>query len=443
MNARAVPDPSGTALPRIIVRPPGPRSRALARRGAASETAAAGGILDGALPIAWAAARGANVVDVDGNRYVDMTGGFGAALVGHRNPRVVAAVRRQAGRLLHGLGDAAPHPERVLLAAELSARGPVRRGRVYFAGSGAEAVDLALKTVRLATGRAAVVAFEGAYHGTSLGALRVTSRAEFRVPFEDALAPATLRVPFGDLDAALVAIDAWIADIAKPRLGAVIVEPVLGREGVVVPPAGWLAAIGRAARERGLLVVADEILTGGGRTGRMWASDPLEPDMVTIGKGITGGMPLAALVGRPEIMAVWDTGGEARHATTFMAHPPAVASARAALAEIRTRKLPARAREIGGALGAGLARVGRGHPTLGEARGIGGLWGIVFVDPRTRDPDPARARAVATGLAGRGYLALAGGRDGNVIVLTPPLTITKRQIAGFLAALHAALGDHG
>ena len=443
MTARAVPDPSGTALPRIVVPPPGPGSRALAKRAAAIETAAAVGILDGALPIAWAAARGANVVDVDGNRYVDLTGGFGAALVGHRNPRVVAAVRRQAGRLLHGLGDAAPHPERVLLAAELSARGPVRRGRVYFAGSGAEAVDLALKTVRLATGRPGVVAFEGAYHGTSLGALRATSRAEFRVPFEEALAPATLRVPFGDLDAALIAIDAWIADLAKPRLGAVIVEPVLGREGVVVPPAGWLAAIGRGARERGLLVVADEILTGGGRTGRMWASGPLEPDLVTIGKGITGGMPLAALVGRPEIMAVWDTGGEARHATTFMAHPPAVASARAALAEIRARKLPARAREIGRALRAGLARVGRRHPALEEARGIGGLWGLVFVDPRTRDPDPARARALAADLAGRGYLALAGGRDGNVIVLTPPLTITRRQIAGFLAALDAALADHG
>ena len=145
MSARgAVRDPSGTALPRIVVPPPGPRSRALAARAAARETAPAVGIVHGAPPIALAAARGANVVDVDGNVYVDLVGGFGAALVGHRNPRVVRAIERQSRRLVHALGDAAPHPERAALAEELSARGPVRGGRVYFAGSGAVAVDLAL-----------------------------------------------------------------------------------------------------------------------------------------------------------------------------------------------------------------------------------------------------------------------------------------------------------
>jgi 4-aminobutyrate aminotransferase-like enzyme len=438
-----VPDPSGTALPRIVVVPPGPRSRALAARAAGYETAPAIGILDGAFPIAWVAARGANVVDVDGNRYVDLTGGFGAAMVGHRNPRVVAATLRQARRLLHGLGDAAPHPERVALAAELSSRGPIRGGRVYFAGSGAEAVDLALKTAHLATGRPGVVAFEGGYHGTSLGALRATSRPEFRLPFEEALAPATLRVPFADLDAALVEIDAWIGDLSKPRLGALIVEPVLGREGVVLPPSGWLAALGRAARERALLVVADEILTGGGRTGRMWASAPLEPDLVTVGKGITGGTPLAALIGRREIMAAWETEGEARHTTTFMAHPLTVAATRAALAEIRRRDLPARARAIGRVLRTGLARIRRRHAALGEARGVGGLWGIDLVDRATGEPDPDLAKGVAAGLAERGYLALSGSWHGNVIVLTPPLTITSRQLDGFLAALDDALADHG
>jgi 4-aminobutyrate aminotransferase-like enzyme len=461
MSARgAVADPSGTALPRIVVPPPGPRSVELASRAALLEPAPAVGILDGAYPIAWAAARGANVVDVDGNRFVDLTGGFGAALVGHRNPRVVAAVHRQADRLLHGLGDAAPHPERVALAAELSERGPLPGGRVYFASSGAEAVDLALKTAHLATGRSGVVAFEGGYHGTSLGALRATSRAEFRGPFEDALAPATLRVPFPDpyrcpfrvspracgptsLDAALALIDGWIGDRAKPRLGAVIVEPVLGREGVVLPPPGWLAALGRAARERRLLVVADEILTGGGRTGRMWASGPLAPDLVTVGKGIAGGLPLAALIGRREILEAWEGSGEARHTTTFLAHPLAAAGAQATLAEIRRRDLPARARAIGRALRAGLARIRRHHPSVGDVRGVGGLWGIDLVaDRETREPDAATATAVAAGLARRGYLALAGGALGNVITLTPPLTIAPRQIAGFLAALDAALAEH-
>ena len=461
MSARgAFRDPSGTALPRIVVPPPGPQSRALATVAAARETAPAVGVVDGGKPIAWAAARGANVVDVDGNMYVDLTGGFGAALVGHRNPRVVRAIERQSRRLVHALGDAAPHPERVALAAELSALGPVRGGRVYFAGSGAEAVDLALKTAHLATGKPGVVAFEGGYHGTSLGALRATSRPAFRAPFEDALAPATLRVPFADpyrpayrvaeagvgrvcLEAALARIDAWTADLSKPRLGAVIVEPIQGREGVVVPPRGWLAALGRAARERGLLVVADEIMTGGGRTGPMWASGPLEPDLALVGKGIGGGMPLAALVGRRELMAVWEGYGEARHTTTFLAHPLAVAAARAALVEIRARDLPRRARAIGRVLKAGLAGLRRRHEAVGDARGAGALWGIdVVADRATRAPDPARAKAVAQGLAARGYLALAGGRNGNVIALTPPLTITDRQIAGFLAALDASLSDH-
>ncbi|HET6361275.1 MAG TPA: aminotransferase class III-fold pyridoxal phosphate-dependent enzyme, partial [Gemmatimonadota bacterium] len=322
-----------------------------------------------------------------------------------------------------------------------------------------EAVDLALKTAHLATGRPGIVAFDGGYHGTSLGALRATSRQAFRAPFEDALAPATLRVPFADpyrpafrvsersvgrvcLDAAIARIDAWIGDPSKPRLGAVIVEPVQGREGVIVPPRGWLAGLGGAARERGLLVIADEVLTGGGRTGPMWASGPLKPDLVAVGKGIAGGMPLAALVGRRELMAAWEGEGEARHTTTFLAYPLAVAAARAALAEIRTRDLPGRARAIGRLLRAGLAGIVRRHASVGDARGAGALWGIEFVTDRaTREPDAARSKAVAAGLAARGYLAFAGGTNGNVIALTPPLTITDRQIAGFLDSLDAALAD--
>lgn len=441
------------------VPPPGPASRRLAARAARVEPAPVTGTLDGEPPIAWAAARGANVVDVDGNVYVDLTGGFGAALVGHRNPRVVASVERAAGRLLHALGDAAPHPGRVALAETLSSQGPIPGGRVFFAASGAEAVDLALKTAHAATGRPGVVAFHGGYHGTGLGALRATGRPAFRAPFEGVLAPATLRVDFPDryrsplrvapsqcgpaaLDAALAAVDAWTADPARPRLGAWVVEPVLGREGVIVPPRGYLAALGRAARERGILVVADEILTGGGRTGRMWASGPLRPDLVTVGKGITGGLPIAALVGRPDLMAVWEAPGEARHTTTFLAHPLAVAGARAALAEIERRDLPARARAIGRRLGAGLRRLARRHAAIGDTRGTGGMWAVdVVADRASVAPDAATARALAGALAHRGYLALPGGPDGNVLVLTPPLVVTDRQLDGFLAALDASLGE--
>ena len=454
-------DPSGTALPRIVAPPPGPNSRRLAEQGAWFEPGPALGIVNDEIPIGWLGARGVNVVDVDGNRYVDLTGGFGAAFVGHRNPNVVRMIRDASRRLLHGLADAAPHPLRTALAEALSVQGPIRNGRVLFATSGAEAIDIALKTARLATGRTGIVAFEGGYHGTSLGALRATGRPAFRKPFEDALAPATLRVPYADcyrcpyrlscpacghacLDAALTEVDAWNADLAKPRIGAWVVEPILGREGVVVPPPGWLAALGRAARERRILVVADEILTGGGRTGRAWASGPLKPDLATVGKGITGGMPLAAVIGRPALMKVWEGAGEARHAGTYMANPVAVAASWAALAEIRRLDLSNRARAIGRRLKAGLTKIRRRHPAVGDVRGAGALWGIDFVTDRaTREPDPLAASEAAATLARRGYLALAGGRHGNVIVLTPPAVVTDRQLDGFLEALEGALQASG
>ncbi|MGH7589289.1 MAG: aspartate aminotransferase family protein [Gemmatimonadota bacterium] len=450
-------DPSGTALPRIVAPPPGHNSRWLAESGAWFEPGPLLGIVDNRIPIGWLGARGANMVDVDGNRYVDLTGGFGAAFVGHRNHNVVACIRDASRRLLHGLADAAPHPLRMTLAAALSVQGPIRNGRVLFATSGAEAIDIALKTARLATGHAGVVAFEGGYHGTSLGALRATGRPAFREPFQDALAPATLRVPYADcyrcpyrltypacglacLDAALAEVDAWNADLARPRIGAWVVEPILGREGVVVPPPGWLAALGKSARERRILIVADEILTGGGRTGREWASGPLKPDLATVGKGITGGMPLAAAIGRPALMKAWEGSGEARHAATYMANPVAVAASWAALAEIRRLKLPERARAIGRRLKAGLGKIRRRHPAIGDVRGAGALWGIDFVtDPSTREPDPHAAADASADLARRGYLALAGGRHGNVIVLTPPAVVTDRQLDGFLEALEATL----
>lgn len=446
-------------MPRIVRTPPGPASRRLAGRAVRFEPAPVTGIVDGAIPIGWARARGANVVDVDGNRFVDLTAGFGAASVGHRNPAVVAAVERATGRMIHGLADAATHRSRVDLAGRLIERGPLRTGRVFFASSGAEAVDVALRTVHAATGRAGVVAFDLGYHGTGLGALRATGRPAFRCPIEDTLEPTTLRVAYPHcfrcpyqlrwpscglacLDAALAEVDAWNGDSSRPRLGAWIVEPVAGREGVIVPPRGYLRALGAAARERGLAIVADEILTGGGRTGRWWASGPLRPDLVTVGKGITGGMPLAAVLGRTRWMKAWEGPGEARHTTTALAHPVSVAATLAALREIERRDLPGRARRIGNRLRNGLRRLARRFETIGEVRGVGAMWGIDFVkgDP-VRTPDPAAAVAVADGLIRRGYVALAGGARGNVVSWTPPLTITDRQIDGALGALEAALED--
>lgn len=397
------------------------------------------GAIGGATPIGWKSALGANVLDVDGNRYVDLTGGFGAALVGHRNPRVVRAIAHANRRLIHALADAAPHPDRAELAHELVARGPIPAGRVVFAGSGAEAIDIALKTAHLVTGKIGVVAFERGYHGTGLGALRATGRDAFRQPFDEALAPATLRVPFGDIDGALESVDAWSDDATKPPLGAWIVEPVLGREGVFVPPRGYLRRLGEVAHGRDLLVIADEILTGGGRTGQWWASGPLQPDLVVVGKGITGGQPLAAVLGGARLMRAWEGEGEARHAATFMANPVAVAATRAALVEIERRDLSERARVIGRRLRRGLALAASTSDAVAEVRGVGGMWGVAFQDDK--GPSAARAGLVSRALEKRGFLALPGGRDGDVLVLTPPLTITDRQLDAFLDAFSEALTD--
>ncbi|HEX6204082.1 MAG TPA: aminotransferase class III-fold pyridoxal phosphate-dependent enzyme, partial [Thermoanaerobaculia bacterium] len=234
----------GALPPAIVVPPPGPRSRELSRRIAAAEAPGVNTLVGDAPSLFWQEAAGANVVDVDGNRFVDLASGFGVAAIGHRHPRVVAAIRDQAGRLIHGLGDVHPHPLRVELAERLAARLAVARGadgaRIHFGISGAEAVEIAVKTAVLATGRSAVVAFEPSYHGLTAGALALTSRPAFRRPFAAHLHPHVVRLPYGGEPAAVA------ARLAVGDVAAGVVEPSVGREGVLLPPPGWLAATAEA-----------------------------------------------------------------------------------------------------------------------------------------------------------------------------------------------------
>jgi 4-aminobutyrate aminotransferase/(S)-3-amino-2-methylpropionate transaminase len=261
----------------------------------------------------WAEALGANVLDVDGNRYLDLTSGFGVALVGHRHPAVVAAVRRQAGRLIHGLGDAQGHPLRIELAAELARIAPVPEARVGFAISGADAVELAVKTALLATKRNRILVFEPSYHGLTLGALALSSRPLFRAGFESHLHGHVKRLAYG------CAPELLASEIDRGEFAAVVVEPVVGREGIVLPPPGWLPELSSQCRRSGTLMVADEILTGGGRTGHWFAvnHEGVKPDLVCCGKALGGGLPIAAVIGRRAVMATWDAPGEARHTATF------------------------------------------------------------------------------------------------------------------------------
>lgn len=422
----------GDLLPSIVTPPPGPRSRALSAelgRFEAPGVNTLGGPAGDEPSVVWAEALGANVLDADGNRYVDLTSGFGVAAVGHRHPRVVAAVREQSARLLHGLGDAAAHPLRIELARRLADLVPVDEPRLYFAVSGADAVEVAAKTAILATGRPGLVTFEPSYHGVSLGALALTSRDAFRRPFARHLHPHVHRLPYG--------AEPWAVDRLTRRypLAAVVVEPVVGREGVVPPPEGWLAGLAEVCRRRGVLLVADEVFTGFGRTGRLFAveEDGVRPDLLCCGKALGGGLPIGAVAGRAPLMEAWRTGGEALHTGTFLANPLSSAAALAVLGLIEEDDLPGRARRLGEGIGRRLAPWPERFPAVAAARGRGLLWGVELRDPAT-------AKRAAAGLLGRGVLALAGGPEGRVLQVVPPLTITEEQLEAALGRLEEALG---
>jgi 4-aminobutyrate aminotransferase-like enzyme len=434
---------------------PGPRSRELAARLRAVEAPGIGGFIAGRPPPVWAEARGSRVTDADGRAYVDLTAGFGAAAVGHAHPAVVAAVRAQADRLLHGLGDVHPHEIRVRFAERLAALVPVPEARVYPAVSGADAVEIALKTAQLATGRAGVAAFTGGYHGLSYGALRATWRPGFREPFVDALAPDTLRLPFPDLahppldvprgalaEACLDETRRLLRTAASRGLapGAVVVEPVQGREGIIVPPPGWLPGLAGVVREAGALLVADEVLTGLGRTGAAFAvsREGVVPDVLLVGKALGGGLPIAAAVAPRPLFAVWDRGGEALHTATFLAHPLACAAALATLDVMDAERLPARAAAWEPRLRADLSALAGAHPPVVDVRGAGMLWGLEIGGAGGR-PDAERARRVVDGCLARGVLLLAGAPRGHVLELTPPLVLTDAEWAEASAALDAAL----
>jgi 4-aminobutyrate aminotransferase-like enzyme len=411
----------GDLPPRIVAPPPGPRSRALSADLRRLEAPGVNTLPAGdpaAAAVLWEEARGANVRDVDGNIYVDLTSGFGVAAVGHRHPRVVAAASEQAGRLLHGLGDVAAHPLRLELARRLVGLAPVDDPQVFFSISGAEAVEIALKTALGSTGRPGIVAFEPSYHGLTLGALTVTSREAFRAPFAAHLHPHVHRLPF--------ACDPGRVEelLRDGVVGCVILEPIVGREGVLVPPAGWLPAVAEICRRRCAVLIADEIFTGFGRTGRLFAveHEGVRPDVLCCGKALGGGLPIAAVVARRDTFRCWETPGEALHTATFLANPVACAAALATLEVLEEEDLPARAARLGEELGRRLQDWPGRFPAVEEVRGRGLLWGVQL---RTREA----AKAWTAEAWSRGVLLLAGGPDGRVAQLVPPLTIREEQLA--------------
>jgi 4-aminobutyrate aminotransferase/(S)-3-amino-2-methylpropionate transaminase len=428
----------GEEPPIILTPPPGPESRSWQVRHQ-HVAAPMGPIPEPGAPvgIVYATAQGSNVVDVDGNRYVDLAAGFGAALLGHRHPHIVRVLGIQSERLWQALGDVYPSDAKIGLCERLAALYPERGARVVLGQSGADAVTAALKTCLLATGKPGVLAFGGSYHGLSYAPLAASSlRASYSEPFASQLNP---HVRFIDYPASRAELDESLSHarrlLGEGTIGAVLVEPILGRGGVVVPPAEFLGELAKLARERGALLVADEIWTGLGRAGHLLFStaNGVVPDLVCLGKGLGGGLPMSALVGRGDVMSAWRREQEVVHTSTFAGAPLAAATSVATLDVLSRAELPARSAELGDRLRHSLAEAAARVSGAIVVRGAGLMVGVDLALGQ------GAAWRLQQALLSRGYLTTTGGGRREVLVLTPPLTIDERLLTGFAGAFADSL----
>ena len=405
---------------------------------------------DGSWPIVWERAKGMRVWDDAGREYLDFTAAFAVAAAGHANPRIVAAGQRQMARLLHAMGDVHPHALKAELARELSRitfqRLAKRTGKTIFCSSGFEAVEAALKTAHLATGRTRIIAFEDAYHGLGYGALNATWRSDFRSPFRRQIGGFASFLPFPRAQADLAKLEPRLAAVLrKHKVGAILVEPIQGRGGTNIPPPGFLKLLRNACNKHGALLICDEVYTGFGRTGRWFASEhfSVTPDILCLGKALTGGFPLSACVGSASVMdRAWpQSAGEAIHTSTFLGHPVGCAMALASLRELDSRNLPKRSAEMGRLFLDELRRLAK---RLGQARcQARGLGLMVALELFHDDGAPAAdiALAATRRLLDDGFILLPEGDPANILSFTPPLTVGKSHITKLIRSLGQALEE--
>lgn len=431
----------------LVTEIPGPRSVKLhEQRGAAF--AAGFGV---SLPIFVAEAGGGIVVDVDGNHLIDLASGIAVTSVGASHPEVVAAVQAQAERFTHTCFMVTEYETAVDVATALNRLTPGdHEKRTGLFSTGAEAVENAIKIARSYTGRSAVVVLSHAYHGRTLLTMTMTAK---NVPYKEGFgpyAPEIYRVPspypfrwVGDPDNVAQEAFDQLVDVITSQIGAhnvaaIVVEPVQGEGGFVVPPDGYLPKVAAFAKEHGIVFVADEIQSGLGRTGDMFAVDHegVVPDIVTTAKALAGGMPLSAVTGRAEIMDAVAPGGLGG---TYAGNPVACAAAKAALEVIERDDLPAKARRIEQLAKPRLEALTGEDSWVGDVRGRGAMLAMEFVRPGTMEPAPEAAKKVAAYANTHGVLTLTCGTYGNVIRLLPPLVIGEDLLGDALDVLEAAV----
>jgi 4-aminobutyrate aminotransferase-like enzyme len=403
---------------------------------------------DRSWPIIWQRAQGVHVWDEAGKKYLDLTAAFGVASTGHANARVVRAGQKQMAQLLHAMGDVHPHRLKAELARELSyitfERWNSGSAKTIFSNSGFEAVESALKTAMLASGKPGVIAFTGGYHGLGYGALNVTHREEFKIPFRTQLREFATFVPFPVHPAELESLEATIGKHLKEgKFSSILVEPIQARGGINIPPPGFLPLLRKLCDRNDLLLILDEIYTGFGRTGKWFACEHENtvPDLICLGKALTGGFPLSACVGRADIMnKAWPpSAGEALHTSTFLGHPVGCAMALAQIKELKAKDLVMASRKKGTFLLRELKRLKISNPKFQIAsRGAGLLAGV---EMRSEQMSSATelSLAIIKRLLHRGFIFLPEGEHANVIAFSPPLIISDKQLKQSVSALQAEL----
>ncbi|MBX6341915.1 MAG: aminotransferase class III-fold pyridoxal phosphate-dependent enzyme [Thermomicrobiaceae bacterium] len=389
-------------------------------------------------------AEGLYIWDTAGNRWADFTSGIAVTNTGHCHPKVVAAIREQAGKIIHAQANILVHEPMLRLAQAITATLPERLNQVFFSNSGAEAVEGAVKLAKAATRRPAIIAFEGAFHGrTHLAMALTSSRVKVRGHYEP-LVPSVYRAPYpypfrnpynvpdDQVDLAYFAeLEALFETQVMPDdVAAIIIEPMLGEGGYIVPPKRFMRNLRRLCDEHGILLICDEIQTGVGRTGKMWAFEHFDivPDIITVAKGIASGLPLSAVVANRELMDRWAPGA---HGGTYGGNAVACAAGVATFEVMREEDLPGNAARIGNFLMGQLRELQQEFPVIGDVRGMGLMIGVELVTPDgAMNPDAVK-RVVQNAQDRRTLLITAGLRD-QVIRVIPPLTITQQQAEEFI-----------
>jgi len=391
--------------------------------------------------------HGALLTDVDGNTFVDFTGGIGCLSVGHSHPQVVAAAQEQLERFTHTDFTIVPYEVYVTLAERLCALAPVRRpAKAGFFNAGAEAIENAVKFARAYTGRPALVAFEGGFHGRTLLALTLTSKTH---PYKAGLgpfAPEVYRVPYPhsyrgpSAGEALAALErALVTQVAAENVAAIVIEPVQGEGGFVVAPPEFLQGVRRICDEHGIVMVVDEVQTGFGRTGRMWGIDHagVEPDLITVAKSIGAGLPLSGVIGKAEIM---DAPGDSAIGGTYVGNPVAQAAALAVLDVIEEEGLVERATAIGETIRSRMLAWQERWEAIGDVRGLGAMLAIEIVEDReSKKPATELATAVVDAATEHGLLLIKCGIYSNCVRVLTPLVISDAELDEALDAWEQAL----